>query len=131
MCMRLKHWYVGGVHPRGFTEPFPQFCAIFLSVTEYNKNLSSQCNLTARIEPVQDKIYYKAFMKILRNIYQYTSVIIENVYQYTSVQFLYLHSFNFLSIFKQLFKVEKKILSNLQNNQIIQSISTEIDLNPH
>ena len=28
---------------------------IFWSVTVYIKNLSSQCNLTAQIEPVQDK----------------------------------------------------------------------------
>ena len=27
------------------------------SVTVYNKNLFSQCNLTAQIEPVQDKYY--------------------------------------------------------------------------
>jgi hypothetical protein len=32
--------------------------AIFWSVTVYNKNLSSQCNLTAQIEPVLDKIIY-------------------------------------------------------------------------
>ena len=29
--------------------------AIFRSVTVYNKNLSSQCNLNAQIEKVQDK----------------------------------------------------------------------------
>ena len=29
--------------------------AIFWSVTVYNKNLFSQCNLTPQIEPVQDK----------------------------------------------------------------------------
>jgi len=29
--------------------------AIFRSVTVYSKKLSSQCNLTAQIEPVQDK----------------------------------------------------------------------------
>jgi len=28
------------------------------SVTVYNKNVSSQCNLTAHIEPVQDKAVY-------------------------------------------------------------------------
>ena len=33
--------------------------AIFWSVTVYNKNLSSQCNLIALIEPMQDKIDYK------------------------------------------------------------------------
>jgi hypothetical protein len=31
---------------------------IFLSVTVYNKNLSSQCSLTAQIKPVQDKNYH-------------------------------------------------------------------------
>ena len=31
---------------------------IFWSVTVYNKNLSSQCNLTAQIKPVQDKHIY-------------------------------------------------------------------------
>jgi hypothetical protein len=31
---------------------------IFLSMTIYNKNLSSQCNLTVQIEQVQDKCIY-------------------------------------------------------------------------
>jgi hypothetical protein len=33
--------------------------AIFWSVTVYNKNVSNQCSLTAQIEPVQDKCYFK------------------------------------------------------------------------
>ena len=32
--------------------------AIFRSVTVYDKNLSSQCNLLAQIEQVQDKYYF-------------------------------------------------------------------------
>jgi hypothetical protein len=32
--------------------------AIFWSVIVYNKDLSSQCNFTAQIEPVQDKSVY-------------------------------------------------------------------------
>jgi hypothetical protein len=32
--------------------------AIFWSVTIYNKNLSSQCNLTAQTEPMQDTSFY-------------------------------------------------------------------------
>ena len=32
--------------------------AIFWSVTVYSENVSSQCNLTAQIEPVQDKLLY-------------------------------------------------------------------------
>jgi len=32
-----------------------QVKAIFQSVTVYNKNVSSQCNLLAQIEQVQDK----------------------------------------------------------------------------
>jgi hypothetical protein len=38
--------------------------AIFWSVTVYNKNVSSQCNLAAQIEPVHDKIVYGNNMNI-------------------------------------------------------------------
>ena len=34
-------------------------------MTVYNKNLSSQCNLTAEIEPVQDKKKYKKYLPIV------------------------------------------------------------------
>ena len=32
--------------------------AIFWSVSVYSKDLSSQCNLTAKIKPVHDKKYF-------------------------------------------------------------------------
>ena len=38
--------------------------SIFWSVTVYNKKLSSQCNLTAQIEPVQDKYRLMIVMKV-------------------------------------------------------------------
>jgi len=41
--MKLKNWDKGEVRR-----------AIFWSVTVYNKNVSSQCNLPAQIEQVQD-----------------------------------------------------------------------------
>jgi hypothetical protein len=47
--------------------------AKFWSVTEYSKNLSSQCNLTAQKEQVQDKILYV-------NISLYQSLILPCIY---------------------------------------------------
>ena len=47
--------------------------AIFWSVTIYSKNLSSQCNLTAQLEQVHDKIddeYIYFFLQIFTVLHQ-------------------------------------------------------------
>ena len=46
--------------------------AIFWSVTIYSKNLSSQCNLTAQLEQVHDKIDDE-YIFFSSDIYSFTS----------------------------------------------------------